>query len=177
MLLTSYSFAQSSTGTSSIPSTASSQEDESPSSTTAPQELNVDLSATTGSFPFTHPKDCSIKVKVGEELEVNINNPDSLYHSGELDNIDLFNHSDLHHTLCTSFYSDSWNPLNYTFSLEKENNFNQETGHPLVYHFKAVRPGNTYIYFCTLYKKATRHYGDVIMSDWIGPKITVEVSE
>ncbi|MBX9578528.1 MAG: hypothetical protein K2W97_08665 [Chthoniobacterales bacterium] len=162
ILLTSYSFAQSSTAYSSIPSSSSSQE-----STPLPKELNVDLSLT---------KNYSIKVKVGEELAINVKNLDNLYHSGELDNIDLFNHADLQHTLCTSFYSDSWNPFNHIFSLEKENNLNQEIGDPLVYHFKAVRSGNTYIYFCTLYEKSSK-FGPLLMPEWIGSKITVEVSE
>ncbi|MEI6416330.1 MAG: hypothetical protein WCO92_01270 [Verrucomicrobiota bacterium] len=167
MVLTSYSFAQSSTSYSSIPSCSSPQEDKSLSSTIAPQELNVDLSAT---------KNYSIKVKAGEALALSINNPDKLYHSGELDNLDLYNELDLRHTLCTSLYSDSWNPLNHNFSLEKENNLNQETGDSLVYHFNAVRPGNTYIYFCTHHKKSSK-YGPLLMPDWIGPKITVEVSQ
>lgn len=167
MLLTSYSFAQSSTDYSSIPSSPSSQENESLSNTTAPKELNVDLSA---------KKNYSIKLKAGEELALNVSNPDNLYHSGELDNIHLYDHFDLQHTLCTSFYSDSWNPFNYTFSLKKENNLNQEIGDPLVYHFKAVRPGNTYIYFCTLHTKSSK-YGQLLMPDWVGPKITVEVSQ
>lgn len=176
MLLTSYSFAQSSTSYSSIPSCSSRQEDKSLSSTTAPQALNVDLSATKSYSIFAYPKNRSIKLKVGEELAVNINNPDNLYHSGELEDNDLHQDPDLYHALCTSLYSDSWNPLNHNFSLEKENNLNQETGDSLVYHFNAVRPGNTYIYFCTLHKKSSK-YGPLLMPDWIGPKITVEVSQ
>ena len=162
MLVTSYSFAQSSTNYSNIPNSSSSQE-----STPLPKKLNVD---------FSLRKNYSIKVKVGEELALNVSNPDDLYHSGELDDIDLYNDSDLCHALCTSFYSDSWNPLNHIFSMEEEKNLNQETGDPLVYHFKAARPGNTYIYFHTLHKKSSK-YGPLLMPDWIGPKITVEVSE
>ncbi|MBM3856964.1 MAG: hypothetical protein FJ390_03260 [Verrucomicrobia bacterium] len=161
-VLTSYSLAQSSSDYSSISSSPSSQEE-----TLTPQELNVDLFSS---------KNASKKLKVGEELVIKVDNPHDLYHSGELGNVDLYEDLDLHHALCNSFYSDSWNPLNCTFSLEKENNLNQKEGTPLTFHVKAVRPGNTYIYFCTLYKKITK-YGDLLMPDWLGPKVTVEVSE
>lgn len=140
------------------------------------QEVSVNITLSPHFF-WGYPSN-TIKMHLGENLLLNIDNSTQLYHSGDLINYDLNKEPDLRHTICTAFYSDSWVPWNHTFSIEEENSLNNQTGNPLTYHFKAIRPGKTYIYFCTLSRKLNKfgEDGTILMPSWLCPVIIVDVA-
>ena len=178
MFLTSYSFSQSNLVT---PNNSNNLSATDLSFDTIPLQ-NHELTLPTMNYFVSDYTNYIIPMKVGEELEISVNNPNQTYHSGDLKKyegpikIDNYGFYDLSHTLQTAIYPDSWNPWNHTVCIEEEYNLNQETGDPLLYHFKAIRPGKSYIYFGTL---KTCHYKYVTSYslNWMEPMVTVEVSE